>query len=820
VLRDLGSSPQGITEAEAERRLAAEPPERRHQPPNWLRVLARQFTSPIVLILLAATGISMAVGDIADGAIIMAIIVGSGLLGFAQDYRAGRDVAALLRRVQVDATLLRGGVRVQVPVAQVVTGDVVLLSAGSVVPADCRLLTSEDLLVDESTLTGESFPVEKNPVDPTSGLNAVRFGTHVVSGIGTAVAVAVGRGTELGRVTTDLRAQRPVSAYQRGITRFGVLLVRLMLVLTVFIFIVNTVLGRPLLESLLFSLALAVGLTPQLLPAITTISLSTGARLMAHEKVIVKRLEVIEDFGSMSVLCTDKTGTITQGAPRLDLAIDVPGAESEPVMQLAALNAGLQSGFVNPMDQAIVARRQPPADAVALDQVPYDFRRKRLSVLTVVDDVPTLIVKGAVHGVVDCSTHARVGSATVPIDSVRGDVLKRFEQLSAKGYRVLAIATRPMPDRPDDAGPQDERDLVLEGLLAFHDPVKPTAADAVRRLAGLGVTLRLVTGDNALAARAAAESVGLDAREVVTGVELDALDDEQLAAVVSRACVYAEVEPLHKRRILLALRASGTGVGFLGDGVNDAPALHAADVGISVDTAVDVAKQAASIVLLDKDLGVVIDGVRRGRQTFANTLKYVRLTTSANFGNMLSMAAASLFLPFLPLLPRQILLLNFLTDIPSTAIASDQVDPERTERPARWDIGGIERFLLLFGSVSTVFDLLTFVVLLVVLDADATQFRSGWFIESAVSELVVLFSLRTSRPMFSSRPAPLLIALSLLIGAVVVAIPFVPAVASPLGLERVDADVLLAIAGITVAYVCANEAAKRVYRRWSQQTGG
>jgi P-type Mg2+ transporter len=816
VLADVDSSTRGLTTAEAQRRLAAAPPATGAPTPHWLRVLVSQFESPIILILVVATVISILVGDLADGGIIMAIIVASGLLGFVQDFRAGRDVAALLARVQVEATVVRDGARTGVPVAQVVAGDVVALTAGSLIPADCRLLQADELLVDESSLTGESFPVEKQAesevaVDaPLADRgNTVLFGTHVLSGTALAVVVTVGHDTELGRVTSDLRSAVPKTAYEKGISRFGFLLVRVMSVLTVLIFATNALLGRPLLDSLLFSLALAVGLTPQMLPAIVTISLSSGARRMAARRVIVKRLDVIEDLGSMAVLCTDKTGTLTVGAPRLDLALDVAGDESTHVLALAVLNAGLQEGFVNPMDAAILDRSALPAGAVSLGQVPYDFTRRRVSVLTAVDGSPTLVVKGAVPSVLAACTTASDGAAGSPIDAVRAGVLQRFEQLSTDGYRVLAVAVRAY-DGPGGTAlsPADERDLCLVGLLAFHDAVKASAVQAVTDLRALGVSLRVITGDHRLAARATARVVGLDDTAVLTGADIEALDDDALAAAAAHVAVFAEVEPHHKRRIVLALRAGGTGVGYLGDGINDAPALHAADVGISVDTAVDVAREAAAVVLLDKDLGAVIDGVRLGRETFANTLKYTRLTISANFGNMISMAMASVVLPFLPLLPRQILLLNFLSDIPSTAIAGDAVDPEQVLRPATWDVAAIRRFMVVFGIVSTAFDLLTFGVLLVVLDATATEFRSAWFIESTISELLVLFSLRTNRIMFTSRPGRLLLVLSVVVGAVVIGIPFVGPVAAVLGLDRPGADLLLAIGAITVVYVATNEVVK------------
>jgi len=813
----VATSTTGLTTAESARRLAEAPVEHGRRERHWLRVLVGQFSSPIILILLTATVISMLVGDLVDGTIIVAIIVASGVLGFVQEFRAGRDIGALLARVQVTATVLRDGKHVAVPVAQVVRGDIVVLSAGSVIPADCRLLESDELLVDESSLTGESFPAEK---DATGSVvadapladrrNTVHFGTHVLSGTALAIVVVIGRDTELGRITHDLRSAVPKTAYEKGISRFGYLLVRVMLVLTVLIFAANALLGRPVLDSLLFSLALAVGLTPQMLPAIVTISLTQGARRMAARKVIVKRLEVIEDLGAMAVLCTDKTGTLTQGAPRLDLAVDVTGEESDDLLALAVLNAGLQEGFVNPMDTAVLQRSPLPPGSVALGQVPYDFGRKRVSVLTKVDGTPTLVVKGALPSVLAVSTTVLEAGTSQPLDDDRrAAVVHRFEKLSTDGYRVLALAVRAY-DGPGGTAlsPVDEHDLCLVGLLAFHDAVKDSAAQAVADLAAVGVSLRLVTGDHALAARATGGVVGLDTTSMLTGRDIDDLDDASLADRAATVQVFAEVEPHHKRRIVLALRHGGNAVGFLGDGINDAPALHAADVGISVDTAVDVAREAAAVVLLDKNLDVVIDGVRLGRETFANTLKYTRLTISANFGNMISMALASVVLPFLPLLPRQILLLNFLSDVPSTAIAGDAVDPEQTRKPATWDLVAIRRFMIVFGVVSTAFDLLTFGVLLLVLNASAVEFRSAWFIESTISELLVLFSLRTNRLMVASRPGRVLLVLSAAVGVIVFAIPFVPPIADLLGLDRPGADLLLAIGGIVVAYVATNEVVK------------
>jgi Mg2+-importing ATPase len=809
------ASAEGLSPEEAARRLARDGPNRIEavHAHRGLRLLLAQFRSPIVLILVAATALSMAVGDFADGSIILVIIAASGVLGFWQEYTAGQAVDELIAQVLIEAEVRRGGVELSVPVEEIVIGDVLVLTAGDVVPADFRVIESHGLLVDEAALTGESYPAEKSPgviaiETPLAGRsNSLFMGTHVASGAGEAVVVAMGHSTEFGAVSARLATRGVTTGFERGITAFGLLLVRAMVVLVTAIFVINLILHRPLVDSLLFSLALAVGLTPQLLPAIVSISLSTGARRMAVEKVIVKRLDAIEDFGAMTVLCTDKTGTITAGAVRIDRTFDLAGRASEEVLRLAALNAGLQRGFPNPIDQAILAEASPIDSGVRLDEVPYDFERKRLSVLVDDQDATLLITKGAFDKVLEVCTTADVDGRTVPLDEARAGLEHRFAELSAGGYRVLALATRSLAGARV-AREADETDMTLRGLLAFHDPPKPGAAEAIRQLAERGVPVRLVTGDNRLAAGKVAADVGLDTHHLLTGADIDRLDDTALRERVADTIVFAEVEPLHKERIVRALRANKHVVGFLGDGINDAAALHAADVGISVNTAVDVAKQSAAIVLLDKSLAVVADGVRLGRQTFANTLKYIRVTTSANFGNMLSMAAAAAFLPFLPMLPRQILLLNFLTDIPGMTIAEDTVDPEQLERPRGWNLPSIRNFMIIFGLISSVFDIVTFLTLRVGFGANEALFRSGWFIESTITELAVMLVLRTNRRFYRSRPGRALLLSSIAIAAITIALPYSP-LATPLGLTTVPAPILGALVGLTALYVVANELAKR-----------
>ena len=813
----LASSPAGLSPVEAAARLARFGPNtmQRRRRADALSLLVRQFESPIILILVVATILSGLLGDVTDAVIILAIIVLSGLLGFWQERGATRSVEALMAAVLVKAEVFRAGTIVEVPVRDVVPGDVVLLNAGDVVPGDCLVIESRTLLVDEAALTGETYPVEKSPgvVPADSQLakrtNSLFMGTHVASGSGTALVMRTGIATEFGRVSSRLRERAITTGFERGLTAFGYLLVRAMVVLVVAVFVVNLLLHRPLIDSALFSLALAVGLTPQLLPAIVTISLSQGARQMARQRVIVKRLDAIEDFGAMSILATDKTGTMTDGVVVLQEALDNDGRSSERVRRLAYLNASFQTGFTNPIDQAIVAAaEQDVAGAKRLDELPYDFTRKRLSVLVSEGGVTSIVTKGALESILAvCSQAEMATGATVGLKSVEASIKGRYESLSSQGFRVLGVATRESAAATRLTA-ADESDLTFIGFLTFLDPPKSGADATIRDLAEAGISIRMITGDNRLVAAHVGGMVGLDPTAAMTGVEVDGLDDVALAVRASRTAIFAEIEPIQKERVIRALRAYGEVVGYLGDGINDAPALHAADVGLSVDTAVDVAKEAAAIVLLEKDLGVLLHGVRQGRQTFANTMKYVFVTTSANFGNMLSLAAAAAFLPFLPLLADQILLLNFLSDFPATTIATDSVDPEQLQRPHRWDIRFVRNFMILFGGISSVFDLLTFGVLRWGFSADATLFRSGWFLESVATEIAVLLILRTRRTFFRSRPSRLLLISSLVVAGVTVAIPYSP-LAGLLGLDGPPPAILAALAVITALYVAATELAKR-----------
>ena len=819
TLRALRTSLQGLTSTQAHRRrtrfrthhLAS-----RKHPDAW-PLLVAQFKSPIILLLIIAAGLSAVLGNPVDAGIILAIVFASGFLGFWQERGAAGAVAALYKLVQIRATALRDGRSQDLPVEDIVPGDVLLFNAGDAVPGDCLIVESRDLFVDEAVLTGETFPVEKSPgVLPAETVlsrrtNVLFMGTHVMSGTATAVVVHIGADTEFGLVSKRLQWRPPETEFERGVRRFGYLLLEMTLLLVIAIFAINVYSERPVLDAFLFSVALAVGLTPQLLPAIISVNLAHGAKDMARHKVIVKRLASIENFGSMTVLCSDKTGTLTEGVVKIHSAIDLDGHESGQIRRYAVLNAVHQTGFTNPIDVAIRAdQTEDLAGYRKLDEEPYDFHRKRVSVLLAHDDRHVMITKGALPGVLSiCSSAQTPDGNVVSIDAVRDQIQQRFHDLSGKGLRVLGIAIRDVQsDCRISRG--HETDMVFVGFLVFFDPAKPGIAETLASLKRLGVSMKILTGDHHLVAAPLAQQVGVINPKLLTGSDLQQISD---AALVKRAIetdLFTEVEPNQKERIILALRRAGQVVGYMGDGINDASAIHAADVGISTDGAVDVAKEAADIVLLEKDLGVLVEGIKEGRRTFANTLKYVFMATSANFGNMFSMAGVSLFLPFLPLLPKQILLTNFLTDIPEMTIATDRVDEELVERPRRWDIAFIRKFMLTFGFVSSVFDFLTFGVLLLVLNATMEQFRTGWFLESVISAVMIVLVIRSRRPLFRSQPGRALLLATLAIAAVTVALPFTP-LGEAFGLTRLPVDYLVVLGLIVALYMATAEVAKHIF---------
>ncbi len=782
-----------------------------------LSLLLSQYKSPIILLLLFAAGLSFALREHTDGLIIMVIVGFSGFLGFWQERRASQAVAQLLAVVQIKAMVRREGEEYEVPVEEIVPGDLVILKAGDVIPGDCLLLKSKDLFVDEASLTGETFPVEKRTgvlareTPLSSRSNALFMGTHVVSGTATALVVLTGAATEFGQVSAHLKLKAPETEFERGVKHFGYFLMEVTLLLIIAIFAVNVYLHRPVLDSFLFSLALAVGLTPQLLPAIITVNLAMGARRMAADKVIVKRLASIENFGSMDILCTDKTGTITEGQVRIHSAIDVGGRESEKVLLHAYLNSVFETGFANPLDAAIRSHCCLDISAYQkLDEIPYDFVRKRLSVLVGKEGRSLLITKGALPNVLAvCAAAETAEGQVVDLAAVRPMIEGRFGEYSAQGLRTIGVAYRPL-EMVATITKEQEASMIFLGFLLLYDPPKAGIMETIQKMKQLGVALKIVTGDNALVAASVARQVGLANPRILTGSELHRMSDEALLHQINHIQVFGEVEPNQKERILSAIRKTGHVVGYMGDGINDASALHAADVSISVDSAVDVAKEAADIVLLEKDLGVLVQGVQAGRVTFANTLKYVFMATSANFGNMFSMAGASLFLSFLPLLPKQILLTNLLTDLPEMTIATDRVDPKLVDRPRRWNIKFIRRFMITFGLLSSIFDYATFGALLYLLQADVAQFRTGWFQESVVSAAMIVLVIRTRGPFFRSPPGKYLFLATLLVVAATFCFPYTP-LAALFNFEPLPLEFLAVIVIILGLYVSGAELAKHFF---------
>ena len=819
LLSSLRATAEGLSTDDAQKRLISYganrlKPQKRS---DAFPLLLAQFKSPIILILLMATGLSLFLHNIIDASIIFTIVLVSGLLGFWQEHSASNAVAKLLAIVQIKAAVLRDGKEQEIPVEDIVPGDIVILNAGDVVPGDCILLDEKDIFVDEAMLTGETFPVEKAALVLPSATalaqrtNSLWMGTHIVSGTAKALVILTGKGTEFGKVSERLKLKAPETEFEQGIRRFGYFLGEVTLVLVVIIFGITVFLHRPVLESFLFSLALAVGLTPQLLPAIISINLAHGAKKMAKNKVIVKRLSSIENFGSMNIICSDKTGTLTEGKVLVESANDVNGDASEKVFLFAYLNAFFETGFTNPIDEAILNHLKPDISGyVKKDEIPYDFLRKRLSIAVTQGDSQLMLTTGALSNILDiCSSAETKDGSIVDIKSMQDQIGQHFVDFSNQGFRTLGIAYKKVP--PGSLiRKSDEADMTFAGFLTLFDPPKANILETINSLKKLGVSLKIITGDNRLVAISLSKKMGLPDNRIITGPELREMSDAALLRRVDVVDVFAEIEPNQKERIIIAMRKAGNVVGYMGDGINDASALHAADVGISVDTAADVAKDAADIVLLEKDLGVLVEGVKEGRMTFANTLKYVFMATSANFGNMFSMAGVSLFIPFLPLLPKQILLTNLLTDFPEMTIATDRVDDEMVDHPRRWDIKAIRKFMITFGLVSSVFDYLTFGLLLLVLRASEAQFRTGWFIESVISASMIVLVIRSRKPFFRSRPGKYLLIATLSIAIITLIFPLTP-LGTLFGFTPPGIITYLLILLIVAMYIVAAEVTKTIF---------
>jgi len=783
-----------------------------------------QFKSPVTIMLIVAALLSASLGDVMDTIIILTIVLISSFLGFWQEKGAANAVKELLKMVQLHCDVLRNGKKKEITVEEVVPGDLVVLSAGDLIPGDSLLIASQELFVDEAAFTGETYPVEKFcgelPVDTplAKRSNALFMGAHVISGKATALVIKTGAQTEFGKISSGLQAKAPETEFEKGIRKFGYMLMQITLLMVFIIFAVNVFLHKPVLDSFLFSLALAVGLTPQLLPAIISVNLSTGARRMAKLQVIVKRLSSIENFGSMNILCSDKTGTITEGKVNLKDTLNVNGEHSDKVLQYAWLNASLQQGFHNPIDEAISSGYKGTSNTFKVQaEIPYDFIRKRLTIQVKNKTQNLAITKGALKVILAiCTQVENVDGKVVNIEDKRKAILQQYDKLSEAGLRTLGVAYKP-GDAAHNFTRDDEKEMIFLGFVTLFDPPKANVAKILTNLNKLGVQLKIITGDNALVAKSLALQIGIKKPQIITGAALEKMSNAALVHQAPLTDIFAEVEPNQKERIIFMLKKAGNVVGFMGDGINDATALHTADVGISVNTAVDVAKEAADIVLLSQDLDVLTKGIVEGRRTFTNTMKYIFMATSANFGNMFSMAGASLFLPFLPLLPKQILLTNLLTDFPEMAISTDSVDEINIQSPQQWDMRFIRRFMLTFGLLSSVFDYVTFGILLLLLHVKEKVFQTGWFIESVISAVLIVLVVRTRLPFFKSLPGRYLSAATVFILLIVLALPLTP-LASLFGFIKIPVMLYGWMILVVICYVAAAELVKKWFYRKINKT--
>jgi Mg2+-importing ATPase len=827
---ELATDAAGLSSAEARTRLAKFGPNlfRDHkEQPLWLQFISR-FKNPLIILLLVASAISAFTGEMTNFVIITLMVLFSVTLDFIQEHRAGKAAESLRKTVSVLARVIRDGNSMEVPITEVVPGDLVVLSAGDMVPADGLVLEAGDLFVKQALLTGESYPVEKRSgaaaADATElqdAANAVFMGTTVISGSARIRVVKTGTGTAIGAIADSLSRQPPPTAFEIGTHRFGLLIMRLTILLVLFVLLVNAFMHKPWLESFLFAVALAVGLTPELLPMVVSVTLSRGALLMAKKRVIVKRLTSITDLGSMDVLCTDKTGTLTEAKIRLEQHVDPQGKPSERVLELAYLNSFFETGLKSPLDDAILAHENIDVSTwKKIDEVPFDFERRRVSVLLDKGNGRVLVVKGAAEEIIGlCTRYEEQGNeAQIPLDQdARVRIHEEHIALEKEGFRVLGIAWREVPPDHSDAVVGDETELVFVGFAGFLDPPKESAGAALAALKEWGVTVKIVTGDSELVTQHVCAQLNIPVTGVLTGKEIAQMDDSALRIRVGTANLFCRVNPSQKDRVILALRARGHVVGYLGDGINDAPSLQSADVGLSVDSAVDVAKEAADMILLDQDLNVLLDGVLEGRRTFGNIMKYIMMGTSSNFGNMFSMAGAALFLPFLPMLPTQILLNNILYDLSEVPIPLDKVDPEELRNPRILDMNFIRNFMLVIGPISSAFDFLTFYVMLTVLKANETLFQTGWFVESLSTQVLVIFIIRTRGNPFKSRAHPILVATSLAIVAIGVTIPFTP-LGTYFGFVPPPVEFYAILAAMVVIYLVIVEVAKRVFYHWYRKT--
>ncbi|OOG40284.1 magnesium-translocating P-type ATPase [Rhodanobacter sp. C05] len=841
LLAALETTPAGLDEEQIEARLHRDGiNEVSHEkPPHWSLQLLRAFKNPFIIVLLVLAVVQIfATPDDMSGPIIIAVMVAiSVLLNFTQEFRSSRAAENLKAMVRNTATVTRKASdghseQIEVPVVELVAGDIVHLGAGDMVPGDLRLLSAKDLFISQAILTGESLPVEKSAPARMSGPqhydNALELptvcymGTNVISGTATAVVVATGARSYLGSLAHSMSGQRVQTSFDRGVKSVSWLLIRFMAVMVPVVFLINGLDKHNWTEAFLFALSVAVGLTPEMLPLIVTANLSKGALAMSRRKVVVKRLNAIQNFGAMDVLCTDKTGTLTLDKIVLERHLDLDGEESDEALEFGYLNSRFQTGLKNLMDKAVLEHRDLEAAAMryrVIDEIPFDFQRRRMSVVVAKDDGEHLLIcKGAVEEMLSICAYARVGDVTEPMtDERRRDIKEMTHKLNEDGLRVLVVAVQrePSHDRPYSVA--DESDLIAVGCLAFLDPPKDSAATAIRALHQHGVEVKVITGDNEAVTRKICREVGLDVAHSAQGKQIELLDDAALDELVARTTVFAKMSPLQKARVVRSLQRQGHTVGFLGDGINDAPALHDADVGISVDTATDIAKESADIILLEKNLMVLEEGVLEGRVTFGNIMKYIKMTASSNFGNVLSMLIASAFLPFLPMLPLQILVLNLLYDISQLSIPFDRMDEDYLRKPRKWDAGDIGRFMVWVGPASSVFDMTTFLLLWYVFGANSAAhqslFQSGWFIESLLTQTLVVHMIRTRKiPFLQSSAAAPVLGLTTAIIVIGMLLPYT-AIGAKIGMMEMPPVYFAWLALTVVAYCALTQLVKVVYTR-------
>ncbi len=812
----------GLTAQQALERLQAVGPNRFSQEkrlPPWLQYL-RHLRNPLVLTLLVASGVSAMTGELTNSLIIVAIVLMSVTLDFWQEMRAGQVIERLRQSVAVRASVLRDGQLQEHPVADLVPGDVVALTAGDLVPADALVLEARDFFVNQSTLTGESYPVEKHAAlalaaqDMQDATHAVFMGSSVISGMARVLLVSTGSRTVMGSLASSVAQAPAPTSFELGMRRFGMLILRLTFLLVLFVLLVNGVMGRPLLESFLFAVALAVGLTPELLPMVVSVTLSRGAMRMARQGIVVKRPSAIQDLGSMDVLCTDKTGTLTEARIRMERHVGPLGQDSVRALELAWLNSHFESGLRSPLDEAILQHSSFDASVwTKIDEVPFDFERRRVSVLLQRAGERELVVKGAPDDVLKLCSQYEDGEAQNPMDEAAlAQAHATCHALEDQGFRVLAIAWRSVPSVHDHAVVNDESELVLVGFAAFLDPPKESAAGALQALQQAGVAIKVVTGDSDRVTQHVCRQLGLPVQGVLTGAEIAQLSDEALRARVETVNLFCRVNPAQKNRVIQAIRARGHVVGYMGDGVNDAPSLRSADVGLSVDTAVDVAKAAADMILLRPDLQILQGAVMEGRRTFGNILKYILMGTSSNFGNMFSMAGAVLFLPFLPMLPTQILLNNILYDLSELPIPLDAVDAAETATPRVLDMDAIRRFMFTIGPVSSLFDFITFAVMLKVFEASEALFQTSWFVESLCTQVLVIFVIRTRGNPLRSRPHPVLTVTSLLVVTAALVLPWTP-LGRAFGFTALPGGFYAALAVMVPVYLAVVMGVRRLVER-------